>query len=244
MVQYFICHSFIFFPRVGIAYNAKRRERWLSFSGLVSLSHFQLRHSTYIFVPPADTSHLLPPDILEQFSHLAIAIQIHGFHSTKFPLWKLGHLGEEWGGGGESLINGLLATSYFKLGELSSFLTCVMNMITMNEPSNEPLEQSKQAMRCYACLIDEIWIEALSGVVPKKCGNGLLFSASFTTPGSESCLASHYLIYDLILLMDVWSNLVWCPCPSRYYTVFITFSSMMEWNMIRKEITERKKYLS
>ena len=62
--------------------------------------------------------HLLPPHILEQFNHLRIATQIHGFYSTKFPLWKLGYfLGEEWLE--DEVLDGLAEFLYFKTAATS-----------------------------------------------------------------------------------------------------------------------------
>ena len=62
--------------------------------------------------------HLLPPHILEQFGHLTIAVQICGFYSTKFPLWKLGYfLGEEWLE--DEVLDGLAEFLYFKTAATS-----------------------------------------------------------------------------------------------------------------------------
>ena len=67
----------------------------------------------YLYLCPASSRYICAHIIcfLPTYLNSSVAIQIHGFYSTKFPIWKRGYLlGEEWGGSGGELINGLLAT--------------------------------------------------------------------------------------------------------------------------------------
>ena len=56
---------------------------------------------------------ILPPHVLQHFGRFTITSPINGFHTTKFPLWKLGYfLDEEWLQ--DEVLDGLAELTYFK----------------------------------------------------------------------------------------------------------------------------------
>lgn len=56
---------------------------------------------------------ILPLHVLQDFSRYTVTSPINGFHSTKFPLWKLGYfLDEEWLQ--DEVLDGLAELAYFK----------------------------------------------------------------------------------------------------------------------------------
>ena len=86
----------------------------------VTLAHQLLLH--------LHSYNILPPHILQRFSHYAITSPINGFYSMKFPLWKLGYfLGEEWLQ--DEVLDGLAKLMYFKTAA-----TAVPNNTTLNQP--------------------------------------------------------------------------------------------------------------
>lgn len=65
---------------------------------------------------------ILSLHVLQDFSHYAITSPINGFHSTKFPLWKLGYfLDEEWLQ--DEVLDGLAELAYFKAAASSGNTT-------------------------------------------------------------------------------------------------------------------------
>ena len=102
--------------------------------------------------------------MLEQFSHLTIASPIHGFYSTKFPLWKLGYfLEEEWLQ--DEVLDGLAELLYFKTAATNvplgvppsflyfptSFFTEARHLFHMNNGPHRyspNLEALRQRLQC------------------------------------------------------------------------------------------------